>query len=85
MNPRTRLPLLVCISYVESVPSPPVLILMLLLTRQPLSAALLRTWDIAKKGRNAAGDIYASALTTPAALAVDSNTVRCLMLTAPVR
>lgn len=56
-----------------------------LLIRLLLFAVAFPTWDIAKKARLVGRGTYANALTIAAALVVDSNTARCLMLIVPVR
>ena len=85
MSRLQRFPLRVCTSYVECVPSTPAPIHMPLLIPLLPFVALLLTGDTAKKAQTVGRGIYASALTIAAVLVVDSNTVRYLMLTAPVR
>lgn len=80
-----RLPLLVCISYVEIVPSTLALILMPQLIRLLLSAAPLLTWDTAKKAQAVGSGICASVQIIPATPAVGSDTVHYLTLIARAR
>ena len=85
MSPHHRLPLPVCIFYVEIAPSVLALILMLLSVRSLQSADLLHTSDIAKGAQTALSGTCASALTIAAAPGVDRSIVPCPMLTAPVK